>query len=401
MNKVVFDQTHSHYVISFDYDPQIVSAVKHIPGRRYDGRKKIWTAPQSSAEAVITFAQAYGLTVDPSSSASQTRQAAPEPPSSPKSLLTERGAPDSNVLSYPERGPWGSASWRGNFSGYGYADLFHITIPDFKITPRSFVDPMVGSGTSIQVAEDMGIEAYGLDLHSGFNAVRDSILHTVGKKTDVCISHPPYHNMIQYSGNMYGEAHPDDLSRCEDVEEFYEKMTLVLLNQRHAVKTGGFYGTIVGDLRKKGTYHSLQAELQARMDRREYAATLIKIQHNVKSDQRSYRMGALPRIQTEYILLWKKNGPGMLIGLDAQIRSREQSTWKAVVKFALMQLGGQATLSQLYETVEKVSPERTKLNEHWREKIRQTVQLDQHIERVGKGTYRVHRSSSERDQEGR
>jgi hypothetical protein len=27
---------------------------------------------------------------------------------------------------------------------------------------------MVGSGTSVEVARELGIEAYGLDLHSGF-----------------------------------------------------------------------------------------------------------------------------------------------------------------------------------------------------------------------------------------
>jgi hypothetical protein len=38
-----------------------------------------------------------------------------------------------------------------------------------QLKPRVFVDQMVGSGTSIEIAQEMGIEAHGLDLHSGFN----------------------------------------------------------------------------------------------------------------------------------------------------------------------------------------------------------------------------------------
>lgn len=96
----------------------------------------------------------------------------------------------SNVLSYPERGHWGKASWHGNASGHLYVDLFKM------LMPRVFVDPMVGSRTSVQVAEEMGIEAYGLDLHSGFNILRDRIIDTVKKEADLIVSHPPYGGLM-------------------------------------------------------------------------------------------------------------------------------------------------------------------------------------------------------------
>lgn len=90
-----------------------------------------------------------------------------------------------SVLSFPERGPWGDAKWRGNCSGYIYKSLFE------QLKPKVFVDPMCGSGTSIEVAREMQIEAYGLDLHQGHNVLRDSILLAVGKPADLCLSHPP------------------------------------------------------------------------------------------------------------------------------------------------------------------------------------------------------------------
>ncbi|UUZ66259.1 hypothetical protein LP417_35170 (plasmid) [Polaromonas sp. P1-6] len=124
--------------------------------------------------------------------------------------------------------------WRGNCSGHVYKELFE------QLKPRVFVDPMVGSGTSVEVAREMGIEAHGLDLHNGFNAIRDSILGHVGKEADLVVSHPPYGAMIVYSGNVWGsEAHPDDLSRCVDDNDFHEKMQLVLMNQRHATLSRG------------------------------------------------------------------------------------------------------------------------------------------------------------------
>ena len=91
----------------------------------------------------------------------------------------------SSVVSYPDRGPWGNSKWRGNASGHLYRELFE------QVKPKVFVDPMVGGGTSIEVAQEMGIEAYGMDLFSGFNVVSDDILTKVGKHADLIVSHPP------------------------------------------------------------------------------------------------------------------------------------------------------------------------------------------------------------------
>jgi hypothetical protein len=148
------------------------------------------------------------------------------------------------------------------------------------LQPRVFTDPMMGSGTSVEVAREMGIEAHGLDLHSGFNILKDSILKAVGKPSDLVLSHPPYHDMIPYSGSEWGrgrEPHPDDLSRCGSEAEFLEKLRVAILNQRKATKAaGGFYGIIIGDVRRRGQYSSYQAEAIARMLRRSSARCLSR-----------------------------------------------------------------------------------------------------------------------------
>jgi hypothetical protein len=277
-----------------------------------------------------------------------------------------------SILSYPDRGEWGKSSWRGNCSGYVYRDLFE------RLKPKTFVDPMVGSGTSVEVAKSMGITAWGLDLHQGFNILRDSILNKVGREVDVCISHPPYHDMIVYSGEVWGtQAHPDDLSRCVDLEDFHIKLQIALMNQRTATLPGGYFGTIIGDQRKDGKYCSMQAEAIARMPASELAAVLIKQQHNVQSSSKTYGRMKFPMIMHEYVLIWQRREQttiSMLASIAKQAQARLTGTWKSVVRQCLIEAGGKAELSEIYPIVEKNAPQKAANNPHFREKIRQILQ---------------------------
>lgn len=279
-----------------------------------------------------------------------------------------------SIMSFPERGKWGKSSWRGNCSGFVYKQLFE------QYRPASFCDPMMGSGTSLEVAKEMKVTAFGLDLHSGFNILRDSIVSTIGKEVDLCFSHPPYGSMIVYSGEVWGDPHPDDLSRCIDDDDFNEKMHIALMNQRSATKAGGMYGMLIGDLRSKGRYSSYQAEAIARMPADELAAVIIKAQHNCVSDSRSYQLKH-PRIAHEYILLWQKPRVIMAFLTDLATMARQnakrlKSTWKAIVYQAMVQLGGKASLQEIYRVIADGAPDRLVTNENWQAKIRQTLQLD-------------------------
>lgn len=291
-----------------------------------------------------------------------------------------------SILSFAERGPWGKSSWRGNCSGYIYRDLFQ------QLEPQSFIDPMVGSGTSVEVAQEMGIKSWGLDLHAGFNILRDSIVEAVGQEADLVFSHPPYHSMVVYSGAVWGSAHPDDLSRCESVDVFNEKLHMALLNQREATREGGYYGTLIGDLRKSGRYYSFQSELIARLPEDELAAVLIKGQHNTVSDRRQYRNFRMWRIAHEYILLWQK--PRVVrVFLDAlrimhaQCKTRMHGTWKAVVRTAMVNLGGKAKLAELYEMIQRGAPEHLQRNPNWKAKVRQVLQRYEDFEPAQRGVW--------------
>ena len=51
----------NYYRIAFSYSPMIVSAVKEIPGRRFDPISKSWLVPLVSKEAVEAFAKRFGF----------------------------------------------------------------------------------------------------------------------------------------------------------------------------------------------------------------------------------------------------------------------------------------------------------------------------------------------------
>lgn len=295
-----------------------------------------------------------------------------------------------SIVSYPNRGPWGDAKWRGNASGYVYRDLFE------QYKPKSFVDPTVGSGTSLEVAKEMNIPfAVGLDLHSGFNALKDSILETVGRPVEMCFNHVSYHDMVVYSGEVWGDSpHPDDMSRCTSVEDFLEKYHILLLNQREAVLPGFYYGTLVGDMRRNGNYYCFAAEMMARMPKNELASVVIKAQHNCLSDNRTYARMKHPRIMHEYIVLWQKPETitSMLMDLSNMAKdaaNRLTSIWRAIVKNALIALGGESNLERLYARIEKDSPDKLKSNKNWQAKIRQVLQSYSDFASVDRGVWRL------------
>lgn len=281
-----------------------------------------------------------------------------------------------SVLSFPERGKWGNARYRGNCSGHVYAEIFRM------LKPQTFCDPMVGGGTSIEVAREMGIEAVGLDLKDGFNILRQSVLEQLPKAwqlrggADLVLEHPAYHNMILYSGNVWGEAHPDDLSRCVDYDDHLDKLAQAILNGRAATREGGHYGFILGDLRRRGEYMCIPSDIQAMLPRGERRAVLVKVQHNTTSEREDYGRLRYGRVTHETIVLYERRGTvyAAFAQVVGQANRRAVGNWKAAVRMAAARLGERFTLSELYGAVFEAAPEKVQGNEHWQAKVRQTLQ---------------------------
>jgi hypothetical protein len=283
-----------------------------------------------------------------------------------------------SVVSYPERGPYGRANWRGNTTGYLVRDLLET------FNPSLVADPMCGSNTTGDVVDEMNRSGYqiqyvGLDLHSGFDVLSDSLAERLPRAADFIFAHPPYHDMVKYSGGggQWGrEAHPADLSRCESYEDFLSKLERACLNLYEATRNGGHYAIQIGDLRRAGTYYAMQAHLVA-IAPGALENIIIKRQHNCQSDRRGYGNSRLIRIEHEYVCVFRRDG--MVFGMfdaalntSSRLKMLSQSTWRAVVEYALEQLGGKASLDDLYGFIEERAKDRIRSPFH-KEKIRQTV----------------------------
>ena len=291
-----------------------------------------------------------------------------------------------SVMSFPNRGPWGKSNWRGNTSGHVIREI----VEHFQ--PKLFVDACEGSGTSRDVCRDMGIDYVGLDLFNGQDFTRDSILSSLSRPADVVFTHPPYHDMITYSGEVYGHELDGDTSRCVDPEEFVAKSQVMLMNQREATRDGGIYATLIGDHRGgtlgRGNFRSYQADFIQMMPKDELLSVTIKLQHNCLSDTRQYSGNFVP-IMHEYLLLWKKSAKSLFaVSLDIASGMTKQvaTTWRNAIRMVMMRLK-EAKLSDIYAEVEKVAGPLIANNPNYKAKIRQTLQ--KHFENVERGVWAV------------
>ena len=290
-----------------------------------------------------------------------------------------------SVMSFPERGNYGDSKGRGNTSGYIIKELIQ------HFNPRLFVDACEGSGTSKDVCKEMGIEYVGLDLYKGQDFTKDYILTQLPRPADICFTHPPYHDMIAYSGSVYGkEILMGDTSHCRNVEEFISKSQVMLMNQREATKEGGIYCTLIGDQRGgslgKGNFRSYQSDFIQMMPKEELLSVAIKLQHNCMSDTRVYNGSFIP-IMHEYLLIWKKKAKSLFaISFDiaSELQSRVATTWRNAIRIVMMKLQ-KADLNTIYYEIEKVASNLIANNPNYKAKIRQ--QLQKHYNNVERGVW--------------
>lgn len=282
-----------------------------------------------------------------------------------------------SVVSYPNRGHWGKSSWRGNCSGHIVRNALGSYF-DFYNDRALFVDPSEGSGTSRDVAHELGIRYQGLDLHSGFNLLRDDLSETLGEPAQMAFWHPPYASMIQYSGNVWGngDPHPDDLSNCSSIAEFVEKCQLALMNIYDALQDrgNGVYCVLIGNMRSRGRYYDL-TDMLKRVAPGTLRDIVIKQQHNCTSDRRKYQNNIV-RIAHETLLVFERDGKiHSAIDFAALIEHKTKlanaMTWRTVVKRAVMGRGV-VHLKDIYEAVEAYA-EAKGSNRAWQAKVRQIV----------------------------
>jgi len=206
----------------------------------------------------------------------------------------------SSVVSYPQRGPWGDASYRGNCSGHLVKDLI------LRFNCKSVFDPAEGSGTVRDVVE--GINKYlgkairyeGRDLRTGWDILNGDMPE---ERFDMVWYHPPYWDIIRYCDD------PRDLSQCDTLESFEYRLNASVERLCCAIRPGGLLAVLIGDKRKQGTYYPLLRTLLMNPKVGTLMAVIIKIQNHCRSDCRAYptRNPFLIPIKHEYCLVFQKS----------------------------------------------------------------------------------------------
>ncbi len=297
-----------------------------------------------------------------------------------------------SVISHQTRGQGGNSSYRGNAGANFMEDviLFGAENTKIQIDKMLFVDANEGSGTSRDVAARLGAQYVGLDLMHGNDFTKDSIITELPRPAEMVFTHPPYAEMIEYSGQQWGqEMLATDLSNPNiSKQAFLEKSQVMLMNQREATRDGGLYATLIGDMRKKGQFWSFQSDYQMLMPKSELISVAIKMQHNCMSGGKSYGGSFVP-ITHEYLLIWKKKAKsvyaiGWEIAKDAT--QKVAMTWRSVIRMVMMNLK-EAKLSDIYAEVEKVAGTLISNNQNYKAKVRQTLQ--KHFNNVERGVWAV------------
>ena len=296
-----------------------------------------------------------------------------------------------SIVSYPDRGAYGRNSYRGNCSGLLIKDL----ITQYRL--RGLSDFMVGSGTTEDVVREAGIRGDFADLNRGY----DMMSMDIPNRAENVFWHPPYHDMVVYSGKEYDVRSvekatgldartilSDDLSRCASWEEFVKKMNYCMMKQFSALEKGGRMFVLVGDMKRRGKLYSMIRELicPGTMEN-----IIIKAQHNCWSDRQSYSGNFVPIVH-EYLLVTRKD-TGLVVpvswGTSKQydMRSFTDQSWRDLVYSVIQDNGGTMSLQELYDALKDSA--KAKANPHWQEKIRQTVQNIKRFVRTERGCYAI------------
>lgn len=286
-----------------------------------------------------------------------------------------------SIVSYFARGKYGSSSWRGNCSGLLIRDLLTY------YEPAVFGDLAVGSGTSIEVANDLGYSRSNTvfsDLNPKYGGIDISNDNLDFPLMDFIFFHPPYFvfpgsSMPVYSGKndggLWGEnINPNDGSRISNPILFKNWFDRCNANLYKLLKKGGRLAILMGDSKYKGNYYSMfkNMDLFGKLEQ-----VIIKEQHNCISSNKKYDSKIIP-IAHEYLVIVKKESAYVVPIVQTRFQNKDlrkslSITWAALISMILENHHGEMEMMDLIHIMEQHP--KGKNNHHCAEKLRQELHL--------------------------
>ena len=311
-------------------------------------------------------------------------------------IIAELQKHDNTVLSFPERGPWGQNSYRGNCSGWIQGFLA------WKYKVEKFAELFAGSGTGSDVCRDLGVEYAGYDLNPTparpniypFNAVTDEVPEFF-YTSDLIFMHPPYGAEIKipYAGSAYPD--PSGLLSNSDLGQmpwpvFIKTLNEIVMKFYAAMEPGARMAILMGDVRRQGRFYSMLADI---VKPGNLEQIIIKYQHNTFSDGRTYSSKDFVPIVHEYIMVVKKLLPYIInfnLPKDYEVDIRDSgkgSTWRDVVAAVMKHFNRPASLTEIYAEIE--NHKKTATNPNWKAKVRQILETSGLFKHVSTGVWEV------------
>lgn len=286
-----------------------------------------------------------------------------------------------SIVRYEERGKGGKSNYRGNCSPKLLIDLQKF----YKFDEIS--DYMLGSGTTKDALEPINVKVNGYDLNLGFDLVSNDI----NERNMNIFWHPPYWNIIKYSGNLYGDKPlENDISHINDWDEFMNITNNLLMKQFASLKVGGRMYVLFGDIKKKGKLYSMLVDI---VKPGTLEQIIIKEQYNTWSERQKYSGTFIPIVH-EYLMILRKDEPyigtvKMTKTVDFDVRDSFSASWKDVIA-SVFEANGNKYLSIQFIYDEVKNHRKASTNKYVREKIRQVLNEYASIfEKVDKGVYKL------------
>ena len=163
-----------------------------------------------------------------------------------------------SIVSYPNRGEYGNNKYRGNATGKLLIDLHKV----YKFDEIS--DYMSGSFTTSDVGKELNIitNCYDLNGLQGEQSKFDLIENDIKERNNFIYWHPPYWDIIKYSGHMYGDTPlKNDLSHIKDYQEFIKAINYCLAKQYASLKVGGRMAILMADIKKNKRLYSMLLDM--------------------------------------------------------------------------------------------------------------------------------------------
>lgn len=151
---------------------------------------------------------------------------------------------------------------------------------------------------------------------------------------------------------MWGKPHEDDLSRCENYEDYIEKLNYVIKKLYFSLKRNGYLAVLVGDIRQKGAFHSIAADMLHIGNMKSW---IIKGQFHCTSSKTRYSGKPFIPIVTETMVLFQKEQIFYVpfsVRREGVFQIENQDsialTWFHLLRMTMERLNGQARLGELY-----------------------------------------------------